>query len=97
MANDFDDHRRIFDSGDDLQGAAAPREAFDVDVENRLSNIKGNRIRSPFYSRPSCTNRSNFTARGHEISQFRKNQKPDSSPLQDDTYNYFLGMLGFPP
>jgi hypothetical protein len=23
MANDFDDHRRIFDSGDDLQGAAA--------------------------------------------------------------------------
>jgi len=48
MANDFDDHRRIFDGGDDLQGAAAAREAFDVDVEDRLSTIKGNRIRSGF-------------------------------------------------
>src|SRR5215813_11607673 len=48
MANDFDDHGRIFNRGDDFQGAAAAREAFDVDVENRLSNIKGNRIRSRF-------------------------------------------------
>jgi len=33
MAEDFDNHRRIFDRGDDLQSAAAVRAAFDVDVE----------------------------------------------------------------
>jgi hypothetical protein len=34
MAEDFDNHRRIFDGGDDLQGAAAVRAVFDVDVED---------------------------------------------------------------
>ena len=33
MAEDFDDHRRIFDRGDDLQTAAAVRVVFDVDVD----------------------------------------------------------------
>ena len=40
MAEDFDDHRRIFDpvlsgrrGGDDLQSAAAVRVVFDVDVD----------------------------------------------------------------
>src|ERR687897_377701 len=33
MGEDFDNHRRIFDSGDDLQGTAAVRALFDVDVE----------------------------------------------------------------
>jgi hypothetical protein len=32
MAEDFDDHRRIFDRGDDLQSAAAVRAVFDVDL-----------------------------------------------------------------
>ena len=34
MGEDFDNHRRIFDSGDDLQGTAAVRALFDVDVED---------------------------------------------------------------
>ena len=34
MAEDLDDHRRVFDRGDDLQGAAAVRAVFDVDVED---------------------------------------------------------------
>ena len=42
MAEDLDDHRRIFDAlsfdaaqgGDDLQGAAAVGAVFDVDVED---------------------------------------------------------------
>ena len=34
MAEDLDDHRRIFDGGDDLQGAAAVGAAFDVDIED---------------------------------------------------------------
>ena len=42
MAEDLDDHRRIFDggpstrlrTGDDLQAAAAVRAVFDVDVED---------------------------------------------------------------
>jgi hypothetical protein len=34
MAEDFDDHRWIFDRGDDFQGAAAVRAVFDVDVED---------------------------------------------------------------
>jgi hypothetical protein len=38
MAEDLDDHRRIFDGGDDLQSAAAVRAVFDVDVEDRLSS-----------------------------------------------------------
>ena len=33
MAEDFDNHRRIFDSGDDLQGTAAVGALFDVDIE----------------------------------------------------------------
>ena len=33
MAEDLVDHRRIFDGGDDLQGAATVRAVFDVDVE----------------------------------------------------------------
>jgi hypothetical protein len=44
MAEDLDDHRRIFDggpstrlrTGDDLQSAAAVRAVFDVDVEDPL-------------------------------------------------------------
>ena len=34
MAEDFDNHRRIFDGGDDLQGAAAVGAVFHVDVED---------------------------------------------------------------
>jgi hypothetical protein len=34
MGEDFDNHRRIFDGGDDLQAAAAVRAVFDVDVED---------------------------------------------------------------
>ena len=34
MAEDFDNHRRIFDGSDDLQGAAAVGAALDVDVED---------------------------------------------------------------
>jgi hypothetical protein len=30
----LDNHRRIFNRGDDLQGAAAVRAAFDVDIED---------------------------------------------------------------
>jgi hypothetical protein len=38
MTEDFDNHRRIFNRGDDLQGAAAVRAAFDVDIETRFSS-----------------------------------------------------------
>jgi len=34
MAEDFDNHRRIFNGRDDLQGAAAVGAVFDVDVED---------------------------------------------------------------
>jgi hypothetical protein len=34
MAEDFDNHRRIFDGGDDLQCAATIRAVFDVNVED---------------------------------------------------------------
>ena len=34
MAEDLVDHRRIFDGGDDLQGAAAVGAVFHVDVED---------------------------------------------------------------
>ena len=34
MAEDFDNHRRIFDRSDDLQSAAAVRAVFDVNVED---------------------------------------------------------------
>ena len=34
MAEDFDDHRRIFDGGDDLQSPAAVGAVFDIDVED---------------------------------------------------------------
>jgi len=34
MAEDFDNHRRIFDRGDDLQGAAAIRAVLHVDVQD---------------------------------------------------------------
>src|SRR5215470_7249917 len=34
MAEDFDNHRLIFDDDDDLQGAVAVRAVFDVDVED---------------------------------------------------------------
>jgi len=34
MAENFDNHRRIFDGGDDLQGAAAVGAAFHVDIED---------------------------------------------------------------
>ena len=33
MGEDFDNHRRIFDRGDDLQAAAAVRAVLDVDIE----------------------------------------------------------------
>jgi len=32
MGENFDDHRRIFDGGDDLQAAAAVGAVFDVDI-----------------------------------------------------------------
>jgi hypothetical protein len=34
VAEDFDDHRRVFDGSDDLQSAAAVGAVFDVDVED---------------------------------------------------------------
>jgi len=34
MTEDFDNHRRIFDRGNELQGSAAVRAVFDVDVED---------------------------------------------------------------
>ena len=34
MAEDFDNHRRIFNGRDDLQGASAVGAVFDVDVED---------------------------------------------------------------
>jgi hypothetical protein len=34
MSKDSDNHRRIFDGGDDLQGAAAVRAVVDVDIED---------------------------------------------------------------
>jgi hypothetical protein len=34
MLEDLDDHRRIFDGGDDLQSTAAVRAVFDVDIED---------------------------------------------------------------
>ena len=34
MAEDFDNHRRIFDRGDDLQGAAAVGAVLHVDIED---------------------------------------------------------------
>ncbi len=37
MAEDFDNHRRIFDRGDDLQGAAAIRAVLHVDVDGVVS------------------------------------------------------------
>jgi hypothetical protein len=39
MGEDFDNHRRIFDSGDDLQGTAAVRALFDVDVEDEPTMV----------------------------------------------------------
>jgi hypothetical protein len=36
MAEDLDDHRRIFNRGDDLQGTAAVGAVFDVDIEDSL-------------------------------------------------------------
>ena len=33
VAEDFDNHRRILNGGDDLQGAAAVGAVFDVDVD----------------------------------------------------------------
>ena len=34
MAEDLDDHRRVFDGGDDLQSAAAVRAVLHVDIED---------------------------------------------------------------
>ena len=34
MAEDFDNHRRIIDGGDNLQGTAAVGTVFHVDVED---------------------------------------------------------------
>ncbi|HKA22380.1 MAG TPA: hypothetical protein VKN18_29145 [Blastocatellia bacterium] len=34
MAEDFDDHRRILNRSDDLQGTAALGAVFNVDVED---------------------------------------------------------------
>jgi len=34
MAEDFDNHRQIFNRGDDLQNAAAVGAVFDIDVED---------------------------------------------------------------
>ena len=34
MGEDYDNHRRIFDGGHDLQSAAAVGAVFDVDVED---------------------------------------------------------------
>jgi hypothetical protein len=49
MAEDLDDHRRIFDrgpstrlrTGDDLQGAAAVRAVFHVDIEDPFEQPAG--------------------------------------------------------
>jgi hypothetical protein len=39
MAEDFDNYRRIFDRGDDLQAAAAVRAVLDVVSKTRLSSL----------------------------------------------------------
>jgi hypothetical protein len=48
MAEDFDNHRRIFDRSDDLQSAAAVRAVFDVNVEDPFEQygVRGNLVRS---------------------------------------------------
>jgi len=43
MGEDFDNHRRIFDRGDDLQGSAAVRAVFDVDVEDPFEQLLNQR------------------------------------------------------
>ena len=45
MGEDFDNHRRIFDRGNDLQSSAAVRAVFDVDVEDPFG--KNARVRLP--------------------------------------------------
>jgi hypothetical protein len=39
MAEDLVDHWRIFNRGDNLQGAAAVRAGFDVDVEDSFEQL----------------------------------------------------------
>ena len=43
MSEDFDNYRRIFDRGDDLQGAAAIRALLHVDVEDPVGEQKRGR------------------------------------------------------
>lgn len=50
MAEDFDNYRRIFDDGDDLQRAAAVRAVFNVDVEDSFGCDKGVESAFSFYS-----------------------------------------------
>jgi hypothetical protein len=40
MAEDLVDHRRIFDGGDDLQGAAAVRAVFHIDIEDPFEQAR---------------------------------------------------------
>jgi hypothetical protein len=45
MAEDLVDHWRIFNRGDNLQGAAAVRAVFDVDVEDSFKQSRPARAR----------------------------------------------------
>src|SRR5262245_53887634 len=71
MAEDLDDHRRIFDRGDDLQGAAAVRAVFDVDVEDPFEQpgpaharcfSLGRGVIGCWLGGTLCRNRNDFTA-----------------------------------
>ena len=40
MGEDSDNHRRIFDCGDDLQGATALWAVFDADIEDAFEQAR---------------------------------------------------------
>ena len=49
-----DNHRRLFDGGDDLQGAATLRSVFDVDSENALEQTRPAHARRCFIRVVNC-------------------------------------------
>ncbi len=49
-----DNHRRLFDGGDDLQGAATLRAVFDVDSENALGQTRPAHARRCFMRVVNC-------------------------------------------
>ena len=60
MAEDLDDHRRIFNRGDDLQGAAAVGAVFDADVEDPFEQP------GPAHARPALE-RPRLRSRGRAL------------------------------